>query len=125
MSHARRVAFMTLAGICFVLGLIGAFLPIMPTTCFMLLAVWFASRSSPRFAAWIRRHPRFGPTVTAWEAERAIPRHAKWLAGIMLAMSMVVLAFTVNLVWLKLSLILGLALLGIWILTRPEPATES
>lgn len=125
MSHARRVAFMTLAGICFVLGLIGAFLPIMPTTCFMLLAVWFASRSSPRFAAWIRRHPRFGPTVTAWEAERAIPRHAKWLAGIMLAMSMVVLAFTVNLVWLKLSLIVGLALLGIWILTRPEPATES
>ncbi|CBV43322.1 YbaN family protein [Halomonas elongata] len=125
MSHARRVVFMALAGICFVLGLIGAFLPLMPTTCFMLLAVWLASRSSPRFAAWIRRHPRFGPTVTAWEAERAIPRHAKWLAGIMLAMSMVVLAFTVSLVWLKLSLILGLALLGVWILTRPEPATES
>ena len=125
MSHARRVAFMILAGLCFTLGVIGAFLPIMPTTCFMLLAVWFASRSSPRFAAWIRQHPRFGPTVSAWEAERAIPRHAKWTAGIMLLASMIVLAFTVSLLWLKLVLILGLALLGAWILTRPEPAATS
>ncbi len=43
----------------------------------------------------------------------------------MLIVSMVILAFTVSLMWLKLLLILGLALLGVWILTRPEPVTSS
>ncbi|MBB3230392.1 YbaN family protein [Halomonas stenophila] len=125
MSHARRAAFMTLAGISFLLGVIGAFLPLLPTTCFMLLAVWSASRGSPRFAGWIRRHPRFGPAVTAWEGERAIPRHAKWLAGAMLVVSMLVLALTVGQLWLKLGLIAGLTLVGLWIVTRPEPVVES
>lgn len=125
MSHARRIAYLTLAGASFGLGVIGAFLPLLPTTCFMLLAVWAASRGSPRFACWIRTHPRFGPTVVAWEGERAIPRHAKWLASGMLAVSMLVLALTVSLLWLKLTLMAGLGLVGGWILTRPEPAIGS
>lgn len=125
MSQARRIAYLTIAGISFALGVIGAFLPLLPTTCFMLVAVWAASRGSPRFAGWIREHPRFGSTVRAWEAERAIPRHAKWLAGAMLLVSMLLLAFTVGALWLKLALIGGLMLVGAWILTRPEPVVDS
>lgn len=121
MPTLHRLAFLGLAWISFGLGVIGAFLPLLPTTCFMLLAVWAASRGSPRFAAWIREHPRFGPAITAWEAERAIPRHAKRLAAAMLAVSMLVLAFTVSLWWLKLTLIAALLLVTAWILSRPEP----
>lgn len=122
MSSLKRIVFITIAWISFILGVIGAFVPLMPTTCFMLLAVWAASKGSPRFANWIREHPRFGPAVVAWEGERAIPRHAKWLAVSMLGASILVLAFTVAILWLKLALIAGLALLGVWIFTRPEPA---
>lgn len=43
----------------------------------------------------------------------------------MLAISMLVLALTVSLLWLKLALIAGLGLIGGWILTRPEPAIGS
>ncbi|WP_027961920.1 YbaN family protein [Halomonas halodenitrificans] len=124
MSELKRLVLIAIAGISFVLGVVGMFLPLMPTTCFMLLAVWAASRSSPRLARWIREHPRFGPAVMAWEGERAIPRHAKRLAAGMLALSMLVLMLTVSLLWLKLTLIIGLALLGAWILTRPEPALD-
>ena len=121
MSPLKRVVFIAIAWTSFALGLIGVFVPLMPTTCFMLLAVWAASRGSPRFAGWIREHPRFGPAVVAWEGERAIPRHAKWLAAGMLAVSVLVLAFTISLAWLKFALIAGLFLLGVWIVTRPEP----
>lgn len=121
MHSLRRALYVALAWISFALGVVGVFVPLMPTTCFMLLAVWAASRGSPRFALWIREHPRFGPTVLAWEVERAIPRHAKWMAGIMLAISIAVLLLTLHLVWLKLMLATGLALLGLWIATRPEP----
>jgi len=122
MPAVRRLAYLVLAWVSFATGVVGAFLPLLPTTCFMLLAVWAASRGSPRFAAWIREHPRFGPAVLAWEGERAIPRHAKWLSAVMLAASMLVLALTVSLWWLKLSLIAGLCLVGVWIVSRPEPA---
>lgn len=122
MSSIRRLFFLVIAWLSFGLGVVGVFVPLMPTTCFMLLAVWAASRGSPRFALWIREHPRFGPTVVAWEGERAIPRHAKWLAAGMLAFSMLVLALTVGAMWLKLALIGGLSALGLWIITRPEPA---
>jgi uncharacterized membrane protein YbaN (DUF454 family) len=121
MHSLRRALYIALAWVSFGLGVIGVFVPLMPTTCFMLLAVWAASRGSPSFARWIREHPRFGPTVVAWEGERAIPRHAKWLAGAMLAFSILVLLFTLSVVWLKMLLVSGLTLLGLWIATRPEP----
>ncbi|SDK28376.1 YbaN family protein [Billgrantia gudaonensis] len=125
MPTVRRVAYLALAWVSFALGVIGAFLPLMPTTCFMLLAVWAASRGSPRFALWIREHPRFGPTVVAWEGERAIPRHAKYLAVLALGVSILVLALTVSVVWLKAALVAGLSLVGVWIVTRPEPSLGS
>lgn len=122
MTALKRLVYLAIAGVSFALGVVGVFLPLMPTTCFVLLAVWAATKSSPRLARWIRAHPRFGPAVLAWEGERAIPRHAKQLAAGMLALSMLVLALSVSLLWLKLALIGGLALLGAWIVTRPEPA---
>ncbi|MDI5934823.1 YbaN family protein [Halomonas kalidii] len=125
MPTLQRAVYIAIAWVSFALGVIGVFVPLMPTTCFMLLAVWAASRGSPCFAGWIREHPRFGPAVMAWEGERAIPRHAKWLAAGMLACSMLVLVFTVSLAWLKFALIAGLFLLGVWIVTRPEPAVAS
>lgn len=117
----RNGLYLALAGTSFGLGVIGAFLPVMPTTCFMLVAVWAASRGSPRFAGWIRRHPRFGPSILAWERQRAIPRHAKYIALGMLVLSVALLAFTISTLMLKIVLITGLMLLALWIVTRPEP----
>ncbi|WP_348521305.1 YbaN family protein [Chromohalobacter sp. 296-RDG] len=122
MYDIRKLLFICLAGVSFSLGVVGLFLPIMPTTCFMLVAVWAASKSSPRFANWIRRHPRFGPSILAWERERAIPRHAKWMACAMLIVSMGVIAFTVGSLVLRVALIIGLMGIAVWILTRPTPS---
>nr|WP_043530278.1 YbaN family protein [Halomonas xinjiangensis] len=124
MRPVRNSLYIGLAGTSFGLGVIGVFVPLMPTTCFMLLAVWSASRGSPRFARWIRHHPRFGPAILAWERERAIPRHAKLIAVAMLALSCLVLALTVTLMLVKLLLIVLLMLLGLWIVTRPEPKAD-
>ena len=121
----RRAFYTGLAGISFSLGVIGLFLPLLPTTCFMLLAVWLASKGSPRFALWIRRHPRFGPPIHAWERERAIPRHAKWLAIALLTLSIVILALVINAVTVRVVLIVGLSMLALWIYTRPEPLVSS
>jgi len=120
----RNAIYVTLAAISFALGVIGLFLPVMPTTCFMLAAVWLASRGSPRFANWIRNHPRFGPPIQSWERERAIPKHAKIMAVIMLSVSCLIIAFTVSHWPLKIGLIVGLSGLAIWIVTRPLPSLQ-
>lgn len=70
-----------IAGWIFVgLGVIGAVLPVMPTTCFMIAALWCFSRSSPALAQKLLDHPRFGPTLRQWRTHGVIPVQIKAIA---------------------------------------------
>ncbi len=68
-------------GLLFVgLGVLGAFLPVLPTTPFLLISLWAFSKSSARLENWLLTHKRFGPRLTAWRTHRVIPRAAKLAA---------------------------------------------
>lgn len=119
--HLRRVAWAMLAWLCIGLGAIGIFLPLVPTTPFLLVAAWAAPKASPTLHRWLHTHPQFGPVLQAWRDEGAVPPAAKAAAGIMLILSWSLLA------WLQApTFVLGLtALLFIailtFLLTRPNP----
>lgn len=81
-----------LAWLCTGLAGLGLFLPLLPTTPFLLVAAWAASRGSPRFHFWLHSHPRFGPLIAGWQRERVIPRQALWSALAMLTLSWTILA---------------------------------
>lgn len=59
------------------LGVAGIFLPLLPTTPFLLLAAWAFVRSSPRLYDWLMCHPRLGEYIRNFREERAIPLRVK------------------------------------------------
>jgi hypothetical protein len=80
MNGTKRTLYFALGWIMVALGFIGALLPVMPTTIFLILAVWCFSRSSPRFEKWLLEHPVFGPTLMQWREHGAVPVRIKWIA---------------------------------------------
>ncbi|MXO47898.1 DUF454 family protein [Erythrobacter vulgaris] len=101
------------------LGAIGAFLPIMPTVPFLLLAVYFFARSSPELEKKILDHPHWGPQVKDWRDRRAISRRAKTLAIGAMMTGAVFTYFTLGAPYYWISIAI-LVIAGSWIATRNE-----
>lgn len=88
--HRREVRMLCLAlGMGFVaLGVAGVFLPLLPTTPFLLLAAACFARSSQRVHRWLLDHPVLGSTVRAWQQHRSLPRRTKRIAIVTLAITL-------------------------------------
>ncbi len=79
-GRALRIVLLALGWLFAGLGFAGAFLPVLPTTPFLILAVACFARSSPRLESWLLSHPRFGPSLLLWRERRAIPMRVKVFA---------------------------------------------
>lgn len=101
------------------LGIIGVFLPVVPTTVFFIVAVWAFSRSSRRFQVWLWTHPTFGPPLRNWYRYRVISPKAKVLAVLAMSISFAYFAIWVAEGW-RLTIALAAVMLpaAIYIVTR-------
>jgi uncharacterized membrane protein YbaN (DUF454 family) len=103
------------------LALTGVILPILPTTPFLLVAVWAFSRSSPELAERIRSHKTFGPLIRDWQDAGVIPVMAKVLAMLMLTGASVYLWFYSAVPhWAASVAILLMVGIAYYILSRPS-----
>lgn len=106
------------------LGAAGAFLPVLPTTPFLLLAAACFVRSSPRFHARLLANRTFGPYLRQWQEDRTVPLHAKRKAYTVVVLTFALSIYFVDATWLRLTLVaIGGALLLFlrWLPTTREP----
>ncbi len=114
-----KVIWFVCAWLSFALGVFGAFVPIIPTTPFMILAAFLFSKSSPKFHAWMLSLPIAGPAVREWGDHRIVRTRAKILCATMIVISL-------TLIWWKaavpvvLKIILTIILVSVctFVITR-------
>lgn len=105
------------------LGIVGVFVPGMPSTVFLIVAAWAFSRCSERFHMWLWNHPRLGSAIQAWHRHRAIPLRAKILAIVSMSVSFLGVTFFAAQGWVLPVLMASvMAPSACYIVTRPHGA---
>ena len=126
-AHPRfRWAWWLLAYASLGLGIVGVFVPGLPTTVFILVAAYAAARGSERLHRRLLAHPHFGPMIRDWQAHGAVSRRAKktatWMmaacAGVLFA---VMWMFPAHRWWMTALPVACMTVVALWLWRRPEP----
>lgn len=112
-----RHVFIALGFAALVLGFIGIFLPILPTTPFILLAAAFFARGSERFHTWLLQHRITGPLIVDWYEHRSIRAGVKRWTYLLTTISFSSSIFIIEPITIKLLLLI-LYLIVIYFLWR-------
>ncbi|WP_434601495.1 YbaN family protein [Pseudomonas sp. Z4-7] len=113
-----RYALLAIGWLSVVLGVIGIFIPVLPTTPFLLLAAACFARSSPRFYRWLVEHPRLGPWIGDYLSGNGIPLKGKVYAiGLMWA-SILMSCYLVPLPWARVFMLTSAVLVTVYILRQ-------
>jgi uncharacterized membrane protein YbaN (DUF454 family) len=101
------------------LGVIGAFLPLLPTVPFLILAAFCFAKGNKAWEQKLLNHPRYGPALRAWREKGVVSRRGKLAATGGFAGSIVIGLFFLKMPWVLVPP--GVALVsGTWLWLRPE-----
>lgn len=118
-----RYSLLAIGWLSVALGVLGIFLPVLPTTPFLLLAAACFMRSSRRFYLWLVEHPRLGPWIRDYLSGEGIPRKAKGYAIALMWLSIAISCWLVPLIWARAFMLTSAVLVSLYILkqkTRPD-----
>lgn len=113
-----RILYFAFALGCLAVGAIGAVLPLLPTTPFMLLALWGFSKSSERFHDWLYNHRWFGPGLHNWNEYRVVPWPVRLTAYVSMLASLSFTAFIADFHWLIPTATAIVVLVGVFFISR-------
>ena len=120
-SHAKRIVLILIGVISLALGALGVFLPLLPTTPFVLVSAFAFANSSERLHQWLLDHNVFGPLIANWRNHGAISRRTKIISLASMVAIIVIsllLAVPTHVIVIQAVVLTASAL---FIVTRPLP----
>lgn len=103
-----------LAWLCIGLGILGVFIPGLPTVDFIMLAVFFAARGSEKLHSWFQNHTYIGPLIREWQVNRRIPLKAKYASSISMSLAALIMIWTIPHPWFVYPTILCMFCVLVW-----------
>jgi uncharacterized membrane protein YbaN (DUF454 family) len=120
-SPLVRAALIAAGTVFLVLGIVGIFLPLLPTTPFVLLAAACYARGSRRFYDWLLANRTFGPMILEWRQHGSIPYRTKLTAIALMSVTLAgSIVFFVESTALQLALAAMGVALAIWMYRIPS-----
>lgn len=123
-TQAGAWLWLILGHVAFSVGMIGIFVPLLPTTPFVLVAAFCYGKGSKRFEDWMINHPRFGPGIIMWRRHRSIPLKAKVVATLMIGISVTWVALLPHIPLVaKIAMFVTVGSVVVYIWSRPSAIT--
>ncbi len=119
-----RYALLAVGWLSVALGVIGIFLPVLPTTPFLLLAAACFARSSTRFHDWLVGHPRLGPWIKDYLGGQGIPLKGKVYALVLMWASIALSCYLVPRPWARAFMLTSAVCVSVYILRQKTLPTR-
>jgi len=121
----KRTILISLGWLCVGLGFVGVFVPGIPTTIFLIIALWAFTKSSKKLRHWLLNHKRFGPILSNWQKHQVVPRRAKILMVVLMSVAVILFYYSLQSLILTIGLIIILVSVAIYVISLPSKAPEN
>ena len=115
-----RIILLSLGLLCVGLAFIGIFIPGIPTTPFLIVALWAFAQSSKKFHAWLLNHKRFGTVLRNWESHKVVPIKAKILMVILQITAVAMIQYSLNNIFITIGLAVLLLCVASYVISLPS-----
>ena len=121
----KRAILISLGWLCVGLGFVGVFVPGIPTTIFLIIALWAFTKSSEKLRYWLLNHKRFGPILHNWQEHKVVPRRAKILMVVLMSLAVILFYYSLQSLILTIGLIIILVSVAIYVISLPSKVPEN
>ena len=121
----KRLVLISLGWVCVSLAFVGVFVPGIPTTIFLIIALWAFTKTSKKLRFWLLHHKRFGPILSNWQKYKVVPRRAKILMVTFMILSVILFHYSLQNLYLTTALIVILGFVARYVISLPSTVPDN
>ena len=121
----KKIILIIFGWFCVGLAFIGTLVPGVPTTIFLIIALWAFAKSSKKFHTWLLNHKRFGSILRNWESHKVVPKKAKQMMVILQIIAVIIFHYSIQNIYLTFGLIILLFFVARYVISLPSTYTTN